>query len=603
MKKQSLFLISLLSSFAYSEDFIIDMRNKGEHLKISDLEKKINKDVIDKTISNLNTKRISEHKINNSNNSIIKHNFKQIVYTENQMLSNILKKIGKFHNYTYILNGEDILIKKGYKVSNIEELQEVIKLVSSYELKIKETKLKNTSILELVQNNSNKRITLEAKVDFDSLKELLLDEFNLKLILPKEINKNVNFYLFGSYTVEELINDLQKQSNIWFIKEKNTLVAQKYKDIVFDIKKDGKFNINFSNKKSTISNGFSFKLDDNSKNSFIKDLKNNFPKIKFKSSNSGFIVSTVSPNQFKSITEYFKNINERFELITGEIILLSFQKNNNDNFNVSWENLLLGQNLLKFGDNGTLFLNNLNIGTKQDNTNTLSIGSKNGTVGFIQALSDIGNVSIVDKWIISTATGIPTGFTNYKKTPYFTKELSAISPSITSLDGALEKTNVQYVLTGFKSTFNVNKTTHDSYIIDGAIDYSNIDGYKQDEKGLEVPIISGKTMRIYTEFDELDKTIVIGGFKNLNKSDSKQEVPFLSKIPLIGWLFSSNNNIDTKTEFIILIKLKKPTQLKDKEQYDKYKILKKLKEPVKPIFEDDNTNKKQNKQRVFNEFI
>ena len=48
-------------------------------------------------------------------------------------------------------------------------------------------------------------------------------------------------------------------------------------------------------------------------------------------------------------------------------------------------------------------------------------------------------------------------------------------------------------------------------------------------------------------------TVVIGGIIKTTKSSEETGVPWLSKIPLLGWLFKSTNKTDDKEELLIFI--------------------------------------------------
>lgn len=48
-------------------------------------------------------------------------------------------------------------------------------------------------------------------------------------------------------------------------------------------------------------------------------------------------------------------------------------------------------------------------------------------------------------------------------------------------------------------------------------------------------------------------TVVIGGIIKTSKSSGVSGVPWLSKIPLLGWLFKSTNKTDNKEELLIFI--------------------------------------------------
>ncbi|MDL2286435.1 type IV pilus secretin PilQ [Desulfococcaceae bacterium OttesenSCG-928-F15] len=63
-----------------------------------------------------------------------------------------------------------------------------------------------------------------------------------------------------------------------------------------------------------------------------------------------------------------------------------------------------------------------------------------------------------------------------------------------------------------------------------------------------------QTKEIETELLVNDgDTIVIGGVLVTRQTDSKNQVPFFSKIPLIGWLFKSTNTSNTKEELLIFL--------------------------------------------------
>jgi type IV pilus assembly protein PilQ len=56
------------------------------------------------------------------------------------------------------------------------------------------------------------------------------------------------------------------------------------------------------------------------------------------------------------------------------------------------------------------------------------------------------------------------------------------------------------------------------------------------------------------------ETTVIGGIFEDEKIDTTTGIPFLSRIPILGWLFKSQSNTDTKTELLIFLT---PTIVKD----------------------------------------
>jgi len=51
----------------------------------------------------------------------------------------------------------------------------------------------------------------------------------------------------------------------------------------------------------------------------------------------------------------------------------------------------------------------------------------------------------------------------------------------------------------------------------------------------------------------LNETLVIGGLITTRKEESTTGLPFLSRIPVLGWLFGGNRFVDKKSELIIAV--------------------------------------------------
>jgi type IV pilus assembly protein PilQ len=69
---------------------------------------------------------------------------------------------------------------------------------------------------------------------------------------------------------------------------------------------------------------------------------------------------------------------------------------------------------------------------------------------------------------------------------------------------------------------------------------------------LGVPAINTRQMSTHILVKN-GQTIVLGGIYELNKENAQQRIPFLGKIPVIGWLFQQLNNIENKRELLIFV--------------------------------------------------
>jgi len=77
----------------------------------------------------------------------------------------------------------------------------------------------------------------------------------------------------------------------------------------------------------------------------------------------------------------------------------------------------------------------------------------------------------------------------------------------------------------------------------------------QDTKGEEIAgqfAINTRQMHTKVLVDN-GETVVLGGVYEQNKSNSTTRIPFLWKLPLVGWLFTSNDTSNQRTELIIFV--------------------------------------------------
>lgn len=70
--------------------------------------------------------------------------------------------------------------------------------------------------------------------------------------------------------------------------------------------------------------------------------------------------------------------------------------------------------------------------------------------------------------------------------------------------------------------------------------------------GNKVPVISKREISATVAVQDRS-TIVLGGLVRKAKSESSSKIPLLGDIPLIGWLFSSHNNSDDRSELVVLL--------------------------------------------------
>jgi general secretion pathway protein D len=70
--------------------------------------------------------------------------------------------------------------------------------------------------------------------------------------------------------------------------------------------------------------------------------------------------------------------------------------------------------------------------------------------------------------------------------------------------------------------------------------------------GNQVPVISKREISATVAVQDRS-TVVLGGLVRKAKSESSSKIPLLGDIPLIGWLFSTHNNSDDRSELVVLL--------------------------------------------------
>jgi len=122
---------------------------------------------------------------------------------------------------------------------------------------------------------------------------------------------------------------------------------------------------------------------------------------------------------------------------------------------------------------------------------------------------------------------------------------SRIPFQVTTLEG----TSIEFI----DASVNLTVTPH--VTSDGNV-YMVIDAAKNSTDGViiagGVPVVSTKETHTEVLVGDGDTT-VLGGIYESNSSENKREIPFFSKIPLLGYLFKGFSDSDTITELLIFI--------------------------------------------------
>lgn len=182
----------------------------------------------------------------------------------------------------------------------------------------------------------------------------------------------------------------------------------------------------------------------------------------------------------------------------------------------------------------------------------------------------------------STTGGMTLSLFNAIATKTLTLELNA-----GELDGTTKNIASPRVVTGDKTPATIESGVQVPYLQGGALGVAPTVAFKDavlglvvtpqitpdDRVGMKIAVHNDTVGNIYAGVPSINMnkvetqvlvdnggTVVIGGVYTQDSSDSKEQIPLLGDIPIIGWLFKTDNLIKSKKELLVFIT---PKILKD----------------------------------------
>ena len=153
----------------------------------------------------------------------------------------------------------------------------------------------------------------------------------------------------------------------------------------------------------------------------------------------------------------------------------------------------------------------------------------------LEALETQGKGKVISSPKVTTADNKEAKISSGRKIPY--QVTQAEGNSIQFVDAELSLTVVPHITSDDKIYMVIDASKN-------AADFSKLVG--------DVPTVT--TNETHTEVLVSDgDTTVLGGIYENNKTENKKEVPFFSKIPLLGLLFRSYAESDITTELLVFI--------------------------------------------------
>ncbi|MCU0857570.1 MAG: type II secretion system secretin GspD [Pontiellaceae bacterium] len=199
------------------------------------------------------------------------------------------------------------------------------------------------------------------------------------------------------------------------------------------------------------------------------------------------------------------------------------------------------------------------IGTPTDITNSIisGLGSGMNYYGIFPKLDTklLISASKVDSRtrILSTPVVMTTDNTEATITSGIERPVvsSSINSGGSSYEGYSARATYEYRNIGITLTVTPNINPQGFVVMEIKQTADDIDGELEID-GNKVPIISKREVSATVAVQDRS-TVVLGGLVRKSTAKGSTKIPILGDIPLIGWLFSTHNNKDDRTELVVLL--------------------------------------------------
>lgn len=287
------------------------------------------------------------------------------------------------------------------------------------------------------------------------------------------------------------------------------------------------------------------------KTGFISANLSNDVKIIPDEKNNAILIK-ANPDDYQTIMTVMKQIDVEPRQVLIDVLIAEVTYNNSIKYGIQW---YLKNNGVKIGDVNYSGIGMLNQG--QTLPNDTALGASN-ILGFAYGLyNPVGDLrlllsAIEDKSKINILSSPNVlAIDNEKATIEVGQDVPTITQSVTntSSDGTVTN-SVQYRNTGILLEVTPHINSKNSVRLEVKQEVSEAQTNKV--SGIDSPVfLKRRAETILVVKDQ--ETVVIGGLIQEKKDNSKSGVPFLSSIPILGYLFGGTSKNDTKTELVIAI--------------------------------------------------
>lgn len=167
----------------------------------------------------------------------------------------------------------------------------------------------------------------------------------------------------------------------------------------------------------------------------------------------------------------------------------------------------------------------------------------------ISAAKKDSNARILSTPVVLTTDNTEAKITVGEERPVISSSINSGSGTVN--DGYSARSTYEYRNIGITLTVTPNINPQGFVVMEITQTADDVGGEVTID-GNSVPIVSKREITATVAVQDRS-TVVLGGLVRKSTSRSASKIPLLGDIPLLGWLFSSHNNSDDRSELVVLL--------------------------------------------------
>lgn len=314
---------------------------------------------------------------------------------------------------------------------------------------------------------------------------------------------------------------------------------------------------------SQTSDSFNIKYD---KKEFIEKIKSLLSKEgNLIYSDRGIVYVIDRPSGIEKVKKFLEKEKFLQKPIQMSVKLVEVNLSKSNSYGVDWN--VFFKDMWNLKKKWNIGVEELRIGSESGGSAipkgfVLSINAPGKIDLILKLLENQGDIKILRNWNVFAKTGVPVVLSDVESVPYLSEGVVVMDRNV------VQTANVNYVDTGIK--ISILGSRIDKERLDGSINVSlsslvEIKNLRTVDNPYFVPIVKSSSVIVPMNV-KIGDVLLLSGFKTDAIRKTQTGVPGLSRLPLLGYLFRTEETSSTNSELLLLIEIKEEEMKKEGEE-------------------------------------